>query len=71
MKKKYSAFKSQLKKYLSIKGLDIILYLQDGRIIELNKNRTLVKDLIIVTDKNNKELRIPISHIKSVDLYAA
>jgi len=71
MKKKSSAFKSQLKKYLSIKGLDIVLYLQDGRTIELNKNRTIVKDSLVIVDANNREMRIPLSTIKSVDLYAA
>jgi|GEM_PF-1674223 len=64
-------FKKLLKKYLEIKGLDIIIYLHNGRIIELDKSRTLVKNEIIVIDKNNKKVRIPLSKIKSVDLYAA
>ncbi len=64
-------FKKLLKKYLSIKGLDIVVYLEDGAIIELNKNRVLVKNEIIVRDNNNRELRIDISSIKSVELYAA
>ncbi len=70
MKKKMN-FKKQLMKYLSIKGLDIILYLNDGKVVELNKNRILVKDEIIMKEKNNKEIRIPISTIKYVDLFAA
>jgi len=64
-------FKKLLKKYLSIKGLDIIVYLNDGAIIELNKNRALVKNEIIIKDKNDRELRIQLSSIKSVELYAA
>lgn len=64
-------FRKQLKKYISIKGLDIIVYLRDGKTIELNKNRSLVKDDIVLYDKNNKEMRIPISLIESVDLFAA
>jgi hypothetical protein len=64
-------FKKLLKKYLSIKGLDIVVYLNDGAIIELNKNRALVKNEIIIKDKNDREFRIQLSSIKSVELYAA
>lgn len=64
-------FKKLLKKYLSIKGLDIVVYLNDGAIIELNKNRALVKNEIIIKDKNDREFRIQLSAIKSVELYAA
>ncbi|HNU90870.1 MAG TPA: hypothetical protein PKO25_03260 [Spirochaetota bacterium] len=71
MKKKAKSFKTQLKKYLGIKGLDIVVYLRDGKSIELNKNRSLVKDHIVLVDKNNREMRIPISQIVSVDLFAA
>jgi hypothetical protein len=71
MKKKAKSFKSQLRKYLGIKGLDIVVYLRDGKSIELNKNRVLVKDDIVLTDKNNREVKIPISQIISVDLFAA
>ncbi len=71
MNTKSTTFRKQLKKYLAIKGLDIIVYLMDGNSIELNKNRTLIKDDIVILDKNNRELRIPITLIKSVDLYAA
>ncbi len=64
-------FKKLLEKYLAIKGLDIVIYLNNGRMIELNKNRMLKKNSIIVVDKNNKETKIPLSKIKKVDLYAA
>ncbi len=69
--KKKNNFKSLLNKYLGIKGLDIVVFLVDGEQIELHKNRKLVKDEIVYSDKNNSELRIPISQIKSIDLYAA
>ncbi len=64
-------FKSLLNKYLSIKGLDIVVFLENGKEIELYKNRKLVRNEIIYSDKSNKELRIPIAKIKSIDLYAA
>ncbi len=73
MKKKSrkNDFKMLLEKYLDIKGLDIIVYLSDGKTIELNKCRKLRKNNIIITDANNREIRIPLSRIRSVDLYAA
>ena len=73
MKKKgeKNNFKTMLKHYLAIKGLDIIVYLKDGKTIELNKNRTLDKDCILITDRHNREIRIAINEIKSIDLYAA
>jgi hypothetical protein len=68
---KRSNFRSLLNKYISIKGLDIVVFLENGKEIELYKNRKLVKNEIIYSDKTNKELRIPIEKIRSVDLYAA
>ena len=70
-RKKRNNFRETLEKYLSIKGLDIVILLNDGGEIELFKNRTLIDDTIITVDTNNREHRIPIAHIKSVDLYAA
>ncbi|HMB21118.1 MAG TPA: hypothetical protein VKQ10_08625 [Spirochaetota bacterium] len=70
-KAKKNDFKDLLEKYIDIKGLDIIVYLSNGNQIELNKSRKLVKNSIIVIDGNNKEIKIPLSTIRSVDLYAA
>ncbi|MFW6365333.1 MAG: hypothetical protein ACOC2H_02530 [Spirochaetota bacterium] len=63
-------FKDMLSKYIDIKGLDIVVYLKNGSSIELNKNRDLVNDEIIMRDKRNSETRIPISHVSSIDLFA-
>ncbi len=68
---KRNNFKSLLNKYLEIKGLDIIVLLDNGKEIEIYKNRKLIKNEIVYSDKHNKELRIPIEKIKSIDLYAA
>ncbi len=64
-------FKQLLEKYLDIKGLDIIIILEDGKEIELYKNRSIIDDMIVTFDVDNGEKKIPISRIKSVDLYAA
>lgn len=70
-KKNSQNFRDLLKKYLEIKGLDIIILLADGEEIELNKNRILIDNEIITFDKGNREKRIPLSRVKSVELYAA
>ena len=64
-------FRKLLSKYLDIKGLDIIILMEDGLEIELYKNRSIVDDEIVTFDKSNSEKRIPIAQIKSVDLFAA
>ena len=69
--KKPRNFKTMLQKYLDIKGLDIVVILEDGREIELYKNRTIIDDTIITLEKGKGELRIPLSDIKSVDCFAA
>ncbi len=69
-KKQKDSFKRLLEKYLEIKGLDIIIILDDGCQIELYKNRRIVNDEIITMDKSGEQ-RIPLAKIKSVDLYAA
>ena len=64
-------FRKLLSKYLDIKGLDIIILMEDGLEIELYKNRSIIDDEIVTFDKSNSEKRIPIAQIKSVDLFAA
>jgi hypothetical protein len=70
-KSKQKSFRELLESYMKIRGLDIVIVLEDGREIELHKNRKLEDDAIVVHDKVLGELRIPISSIRSVDLYAA
>lgn len=64
-------FRRMLERYLSIKGLDIVVMLDDGTEIELSKNRKLIDDVIIYFEQNKYEKQIPISKIKSVDCFAA
>ena len=70
-KGKKQNFKTVLERYLNIKGLDIVVYLSDGKTVELYKNRKLVHDEIVMFDSTNKEKRIPLSLVRSIDLYAA
>ncbi len=69
--KKKKTFKEMLEMYLQIKGLDIIIQLENGIEIQLDKNRQLIDDMIITTINGKKEKKIPISKITAVDLYAA
>jgi len=70
-KVKGRSFRYMLEKYLEIKGLDIIVVLNDGTEVELYKNREIIDDVIITMDGNNKRQSIPLSEVKSVDMFAA
>lgn len=70
-KTKRKNFKQMLTKYLDIKGLDIIIVLEDGKEIELYKNRSIIGDMIVTFDVDNGERKIPLKRIKHVDMYAA
>ena len=48
----------------------MVIHLVNGEIIELHNNVRLEKNTIVVKNKNN-EFYIPLSDIKSIDLYAA
>jgi hypothetical protein len=69
--KKTKSFKEMLEMYFQIKGLDIIVQLSDGKEIQLDKNRMIIDDMIVMIEKGKKEKRIPLADIRSVDLYAA
>jgi hypothetical protein len=64
--KKNNRFRKLLEKYLEIKGLDIVVVLDDGTEIELYKNRQLIDDMIITMDNYQNKQQIPLSRIKSV-----
>lgn len=70
-KKKSKSFKQLLEKYLNIKGLDIIIVMEDGKEIELAKNRSIINDMLVTFDTSSGEKKIPLAKIKQVDMYAA
>lgn len=70
-KTRSKSFRDMLEKYLDIKGLDIIVVLNDGTEVELYKNREIIDDMIITMDGSNNRQSIPISEVKSVDMFAA
>ncbi len=68
---KSKSFRELLEKYLEIKGLDIVVILNDGKEVELYKNREIIDDMIVTMDNYHNRQRIPISEVKSVDMFAA
>jgi hypothetical protein len=70
-KSRAKSFRDLLEKYLDIKGLDIVVILNDGTEVELYKNREIINDMIVAIDKSNKKQSIPITAVKSVDMFAA
>jgi len=63
-------FKSTLERYIHYRGIDIVLHLKDGQVVELDKNRQMEND-VVIGNLSEGVIRIPISEIKSADFYAA
>jgi hypothetical protein len=66
-----SEFKKQLQQYIGFRGIDIILYLKDGSVLELDKNRRMEGDVVIKNEKDGNLHSIHIDEILKADFYAA
>ncbi len=64
-------FKKILSRYVNYRGIDIVLYLKDGTVVELDKNRKLDGDVVIKNGKEGIVARIEISDIRKADFFAA
>lgn len=64
-------FKRILSRYINYRGIDIILYLKDGTVIELDKNRKIDGDVVIKNGKEGIVARIELADIRKADFYAA
>ena len=64
-------FKQQLRRFIPFRGIDIVLHLEDGRILELDKNRQLEGDSIIKKNRGNIEMSIPLKEVVRAEFYAA
>jgi hypothetical protein len=64
-------FKKQLQQYIGFRGIDIILYLKDGTVLELDKNRRMEGDVVIKNEKDGNLHSIHIDEILKADFYAA
>lgn len=71
MIEKRKVFRKVLSRYVNYRGIDIILYLKDGTIIELDKNRRIEGDSVIKNEKEGNITRIAFAHIKKAEFFAA
>lgn len=64
-------FRKVLARYVSFRGIDIVLYLKDGQIIELDKNRKIEGNFIIRSPKKGQIEKISLSQIRKAEFFAA
>ncbi|TGL57306.1 hypothetical protein EHQ58_13500 [Leptospira ognonensis] len=63
-------FRNTLERYIHYRGIDIVLHLKDGKVIELDKNRQMEND-IVIGNLADGVVRIPIADISKADFFAA
>ncbi|TGN18421.1 hypothetical protein [Leptospira idonii] len=63
-------FKNTLERYIHYRGIDIVLHLKDGKMVELDKNRQMEDD-VVIGNLAEGVVRIPLSEIRSADFFAA
>ncbi|TGK13929.1 hypothetical protein EHO61_06925 [Leptospira fluminis] len=64
-------FRDQLERYVNYRGIDIVLHLKDGSVVELDKNRRLVgEEIVYFPDKMNVS-KVPLTMISKADLFVA
>ncbi|MEM7180347.1 MAG: hypothetical protein AAF518_05515 [Spirochaetota bacterium] len=71
MEEKKRIFRKVLSRYVNYRGIDIVLYLKDGSIIELDKNRRIEGDTVIKNEREGLTTRIELAHIKKAEFFAA
>ena len=64
-------FRKQLEQYIDFRGIDIVLYLKDGTLVELDKNRTMQGDVIIKNGREGVAASVHIEEIVKADFFAA
>lgn len=64
-------FKKVLTRYIHFRGIDIVLYLKDGTVIELDKNRRIEGNFVIRNQKKGQVEKIEISKIQRAEFFAA
>ncbi|TGK08749.1 hypothetical protein EHO60_14310 [Leptospira fletcheri] len=64
-------FRSTLERYINYRGIDIILTLKDGTVIELDKNRRIDGEFVIKNGQFGIEATIELREIQKAEFYAA
>lgn len=68
---KKELFKKTLERYINYRGIDIVLHLKDGSVIELDKNRLMNGDIVVKNDKDGVQIEIELENIQKADFFAA
>lgn len=68
---KRKSSKKTLARYIDYRGIDIVLHLKNGTVIELDKNRRLNGDVVIKNGKFGIVAEIEISEIQKAEFFAA
>lgn len=63
-------FKETLERYIGYRGIDIVLHLRDGKIVELDKNRKMEGEFV-VGNLDEGQVKISLQEIKKADFFAA
>lgn len=71
MKLSKKEFEKQLIQYINLRGIDISIFLEDGKVIHLTKNRRYIEGNILNYPKKGVEEKIPLSQIKKAEFYIA
>ncbi len=71
MQLKEDDFTQQLRRFIPFRGIDIVLHLEDGSILELDKNRQMEGNHILKKNRGTVEREIPLSEIVKAEFYAA
>ena len=71
MTTKTENFKMTLERYINYRGIDIVLHLKDGSVIELDKNRNIEGDTVIKNSREGIVAKIDIDRIQRADFFAA
>lgn len=71
MQLKQQEFQRQLRRFIPFRGIDIVLYLKDGRKMELDKNRVMEGNLILRNTRSGLQKAVDINEVVQADFFAA
>ena len=64
-------FRKQLEQFIQFRGIDIVLHLKDGSMLELDKNRQMEGDIILKKDREHVLASVRLDEVIKADFYAA
>ena len=64
-------FKKQLMRYINFRGIDIVLHLKSGEVVELDKNRQIEGDHVIKSRRGGSDDSVHLDEILKAEFFAA